>query len=107
MDDRAITEYKLIIKVCDKHECAKYDPFGLCYVDDCMSCPNARVKIIRQDNVVMRNDFIDSKNANRADKILTYKRMLERNGVELFEKMYNTKFTKFQKWYLDRLFKKK
>lgn len=38
MDDRASTEYKLIIKICDQKKCAEYDPFGLCYVDDCMSC---------------------------------------------------------------------
>jgi len=29
--------------------------------------------------------------------------MLDRDGIELFEKMYNIKFTKFQKWYLNRL----
>jgi len=64
MDNRAITEYKLIIKVCNRSECAKYDPFGLCYVDDCLSCPNARIKIIRQDGIIMRNDFENNKNAN-------------------------------------------
>lgn len=31
MDDRAITEYKLIIKIYDQKKCAEYDPFGLCY----------------------------------------------------------------------------
>ncbi len=105
MDNRAITEYKLIIKVCDRSECAKYDPFGLCYVDDCLSCPNARVKIIRQDGIIMRNDFENNKNANEESKICAYKRMLDRDGIELFEKMYNIKFTKFQKWYLNRLLK--
>lgn len=49
MDNRAITKYKLLIKICDQKECAKYNPFGLCYVDDCMSCPNSRVKITRED----------------------------------------------------------
>lgn len=57
MDNRAITKYKLLIKVCDQKECAKYNPFGLCYVDDCMSCPNSRVKITREDGVVMRDDL--------------------------------------------------
>ena len=28
MDDRASTEYKLIIKICDQKKCAEYDPFG-------------------------------------------------------------------------------
>lgn len=51
MDDRAITKYKLVIKVCDPRECAKYNPFGLCYVDDCMSCPNSRIRITREDGV--------------------------------------------------------
>lgn len=78
----------------------------MCYVDDCLSCPNARVKIIRQDDVIMRNDFKNDKNSGEEDKIWAYKRMLERNGIELFEKMYNIKFTKFQKWYLNRLFKR-
>lgn len=77
----------------------------MCYVDDCLSCPNARVKIIRQDNVIMRNDFENDKNSGEEDKMWAYKRMLERNGIELFEKMYNIKFTKFQKWYLNRLIK--
>ena len=75
MDNRAITEYKLIIKVCNRSECAKYDPFGLCYVDDCLSCPNARVKIIRQDGIIMRNDFENNKNANEESKICAYKMM--------------------------------
>lgn len=78
----------------------------MCYVDDCLSCPNARVKIIRQDNVIMRNDFENDKNSGEEDKMWAYKRMLERNGIELFEKMYNIKFTKFQKWYLNRLIKR-
>lgn len=78
----------------------------MCYVDDCLSCPNARVKIIRQDDVIMRNDFKNDKNSGEEDKIWTYKRMLERNGIELFEKMYNIKFKKFQKWYLNRLIKR-
>lgn len=96
----------MIIKVCDRSECAKYDPFGLCYVDDCLSCPNARVKIIRQDDVIMRNDFKNNKNSGEEDNIWAYKRMIERNGIELFEKMYNIKFTKYQKWYLNRLIKR-
>lgn len=96
----------MIIKVCDRSECAKYDPFGLCYVDDCLSCPNARVKIIRQDDVIMRNDFKNNKNSGEEDKIWAHKRMIERNGIELFEKMYNIKFTKYQKWYLNRLIKR-
>lgn len=54
----------------------------------------------------MRNDFKNDKNSGEEDKIWAYKRMLERNGIELFEKMYNIKFTKFQKWYLNRLFKR-
>lgn len=76
------------------------------YVDDCLSCPNARVKIIRQDGIIMRDDFKNNKNTGEKDRILAYKRMLDRNGIELFEKMYNIKFTKFQKWYLNRLFKR-
>lgn len=95
----------MIIKVCDREEYAKYDPFGLCYVDDCMNCPNARVKIIRQDNTVMRDDFKNNKKTKREDIIYAYKRLLERNGIELFEEMYNVKFSKFQKWYLNKLLK--
>ena len=62
MDGRAITEHKLIIKIIDENECAKYDPIGLCYVDDCMSCPNARVKIIREDGIKFADaiDVIDT-----------------------------------------------
>ena len=86
MNDRAVTEYKLIIKICDQKKCAEYDPFGLCYVDDCMSCPNSRIKIIREDGVVMRDDFKDNKNTTTKDKLWSYKRMLERDGIELFEK---------------------
>ena len=106
IDNRAITEYKLVIKVCDRGECAKYDPFGLCYVDDCMSCPNARVKITREDGDVMRDDFKNKKNTGREDTIWSYRRMLERDSVELFEEMYDTKFSKWQKWYLKKLFNK-
>ena len=98
MNDRAVTEYKLIIKICDQKKCAEYDPFGLCYVDDCMSCPNSRIKIIREDGVVMRDDF--------KDNIWSYKRMLERDGIELFEKMYNVNFSKWQKKYLSKIFNK-
>lgn len=54
----------------------------------------------------MRNDFENNKNANEENKIWAYKRMLDRDGIELFEKMYNIKFTKFQKWYLNRLIKR-
>lgn len=78
----------------------------MCYVDDCLSCPNARVKIIRQDGIIMRDDFKNNKNTGEEDRILAYKRMLDRGGIKLFEKMYNIKFTKFQKWYLNRLFKR-
>lgn len=78
----------------------------MCYVDDCLSCPNARVKIIRQDGIIMRDDFRNNKNTGEEDRILAYKRMLDRGGIKLFEKMYNIKFTKFQKWYLNRLFKR-
>ena len=106
MDDRAIIEYKLIINVCDRGECAKYDPFGLCYVDDCMACPNARVKIIREDGVVMRDDFKSKKNIWHENRIWTYKRLFERDGIKLFEEMYNTKFTRLQKWYLNLMFGK-
>ena len=106
IDDRAITEYKLVIKVCDREECYKYNPFGLCYVDDCMSCPNSRVKITREDGAVMRDDFKNKKNTGREDKIWSYRRMLERDSIELFEEMYNIKFSKWQKWYLKKLFNK-
>lgn len=106
MDNRAITEYKLIIKICDQKKCAEYDPFGLCYVDDCMSCPNSRIKIIREDGVVMRDDFKDNKNITAKDKLWSYKRMLERDGIELFEKMYNVNFSKWQKKYLSKIFNK-
>ena len=106
MDDRAITEYKLIIKVYDQKKCAEYDPFGLCYVDDCISCPNSRIKIIREDGVVMRDDFKDNKNVNAKDKLWSYQRMFERDGVELFEKMYNVNFSKWQKKYLSKIFNK-
>ena len=106
MMNRTITEYKLIIKVCDKSECSKIDPFGLCYVDDCMSCSNARVKIIRQDNEVMRDDFKDDKNILRFDKLNSFKRTLEREGIDIFEIMYNKKFTKIQRWILERMFNK-
>lgn len=78
----------------------------MCYVDDCLSCPNARVKIIRQDGVIMRNDFKNDKNSGEKDKLWAYKRMLERNGIELFEKMFNIKFTKFQKRYFNRFIKR-
>lgn len=78
----------------------------MCYVDDCLSCPNARVKIIRQDGIIMRDDFKNNKNTGEEDRILAYKRMLDRGCIKLFEKMYNIKFTKFQKWYLNRLFKR-
>lgn len=54
----------------------------------------------------MRNDFENNKNANEESKVWAYKRMLDRDGIELFEKIYNTKFTKFQKWYLNRLIKR-
>ena len=106
MDDRAITEYKLIIKVYDRKKCAEYDPFGLCYVDDCMSCPNSRIKIIREDGAVMRDDFKDNKNVNAKDKIWSYRRMLERDGIGLFEEKYDIKFSKLQKWYLKKLLNK-
>lgn len=105
MDNRAITKYKLLIKVCDQKECVKYAPFGLCYVDDCMCCPNSRVKITREDGVVMRDDFKNNKNTAREDKIWSYRKMLERDGIGLFEEIYGIKFSKLQKWYLKKLLK--
>lgn len=65
-----------------------------------MICPNARVKIIRQDNIVMRDDFKNNKN-------YAYKKLLGKKGIELFEEMYKIKFSKFQKWYLNKLFNRK
>lgn len=106
MDGRAITEHKLIIKIIDKNECAKYDPFGLCYVDDCMSCPNARVKIIREDDIVMRDDFKDKRNVQRYHTINYFKRLFSREGINFFEEVYNKKFTKLEKWILNRIFKR-
>ena len=106
MDGRAITEHKLIIKIIDENECAKYDPIGLCYVDDCMSCPNARVKIIREDGIVMRNDFKDKRNVQRYHTIYYFKRLFSREGINFFEEVYNKKFTKLEKWILNKIFKK-
>ena len=67
----------------------------------------------------MRNDFKNDKNSGEKDKLWAYKRMLERNGIELFEKikqeqrsvivyekMFNIKFTKFQKRYFNRFIKR-
>lgn len=108
IDDRSvIEEYQLIVKISDNQECAKYNPLGLCYVDDCMSCPNSKIKIIRKDDgVVLRNDFKDGKNVLRDDKIRRFKRVFEKEGISLFETMYKKKFTKFQSWYLNRIFSK-
>lgn len=104
MDSRSITEYKLIIEVCDEQECTKYDPFLLCYVDDCMSCPNARVKIIRQDDIIMRNDFKDGKNILRSDKINYFKRLFKREGIGFFEDVYGKKFNKFERCIMNIVF---
>ena len=41
----------------------------------------------------MRDDFKDNKNVNAKDKLWSYQRMFERDGVELFEKMYNVNFS--------------
>ena len=43
IEDKDTIEYNVTITVKDKQECANYDPFGLCYVDDCLHFPNARV----------------------------------------------------------------
>ena len=118
MDDRAITEYKMIKKVCDRAECAAIDPLGQCTVDDCMQCQNARVKITRQDGVVMRDDFTQEANIRHENNLSLCKWLLQREGVslvedaykatgiDLIEKMYDVKFTKFQRWILERVLKK-
>lgn len=105
MEDKALISYKLFIKECDTNNCAEFSPFGICYIDDCLACPKTRVKIIREDGAVMRDDFKAKKNTMIDDKLWSFKRMIERDGIEIFEKMYNVKFTKFQKWYLGTLFK--
>ena len=106
MDDRAMTEYKLIIKITDKDECAKYDPFGLCYIDDCMSCPNARIKIIRQDGIVMRDDFKDKRNVQRYHTINYFKRLFARENLDFLEEVYEKKFNKVERWILNKILKK-
>ena len=45
-------------------------------------------------------------NTTTKDKLWSYKRMLERDGIELFEKMYNVNFSKWQKKYLSKIFNK-
>ena len=118
MDDRALVEHKLIIKQLDRTECAKIDPLGHCYTHDCLRCPNARVKITRQDGVVMRDDFVQNVNIEYEDNKSLSKSMIRREGVsliesaynvtgvELIEKMYDVKFAKIQRWILERVLKK-
>lgn len=113
-DNYQITKYQLIIEECDKNKCAEIDPLGTCTVDDCIQCPNARVKIIRQDGIVMRNDFVQDVNIKHKDNLSLCKYLLQKTGVsliedafgcteiELFQKMYDAKFTKLEKWILKR-----
>lgn len=114
MDKRTVTEFKLVIKNREKSKCAEIDPFGQCTVDECMQCPNACVQIVRQDGTVMRDDFIHDTNIKYENNRSLCKCLLQRDGValiedafhcagvELIEKIYDTKLTMLEKWILQR-----
>lgn len=88
-------EYRLIIDVVDLDECCDIDPIGLCTPEDCMSCKNARIKLIRTDGVNMREDadFNISYEQKKHRKYAKYKS----NPVYYMEEIFGVKFSLWQK----------
>ena len=88
-------EYRLIIDVVDTDECCSIDPIGLCTPEDCMSCKNARIKLIRTDGVNMREDadFNIGYELKKHRKYDNYKS----NPIFYLEEMFGVKFSSWQK----------
>lgn len=93
IDEKAIVSYKLIIKRPNEEDCVNTDPIGMCSVTDCINCKHALVKIIREDGMVMRNDW--KKNKRNSNQILTVDNA--KPTIKTLEDMFGIKLSLIQK----------
>lgn len=57
IEDKDTIDYLLTITTGVKCHCSKIDPIGMCTPEDCLTCENAKVKIVRvEDGCVMRKE---------------------------------------------------
>ena len=78
-------EYRLIIDVVDLDECCDIDPIGLCTPEYCMSCKNARIKLIRTDGDASMMNKISTKFDKYPRHFLTTHKIACRNYNRLKE----------------------
>lgn len=105
IEDKETINYELEITTPSKIMCARVDPFGLCTPTDCMTCKYSKVKITREDGIIMRNDWSNTHTVNSgyerkySEMIYEYKE----NPIAFLEQFFGMSFTKWQKIFLNTL----
>lgn len=95
MEDKPTIEYKVTITTPTDETCISADPLGLCTPTDCMTCKYSKVKIVREDNVVMRDDYQnkDGINAGYDSKYRNFKYRLTNNPATFLEEFLGLKLS--------------
>lgn len=97
MKEQKEINYTVTIKTEAEVSCAEIDPIGLCTPTDCMICKNARIKIVRDDGVVMRDDDKNDKNAGYEKKLNDLRYEYKADPIGFFENIVGVRLTKADK----------
>lgn len=90
------SKYELTVEYIDESECGRIDPLGGCYPEDCLRCRNAKVKLIREDGTVMRDD--DKENVQHLMDKYFIKHYWRQNPYRFIEEYLGIKPSRFQKF---------
>jgi len=97
IEETKTIHYDVTITTDVETKCSEIDPIGTCTVTDCMTCKNARVQIVREDGVVMRDDNETGKNAGYEENLSYIKYKYKENPAEFMESVLDIKLSKWQK----------
>lgn len=97
MENKKEIKYDVTITTEVECNCAEIDPLGLCTPTDCMTCQNARVRIVREDGTVMRDDNEFGKNAGYESTMSYLKYKYKENPAEFIESVLGVKVLRWQK----------
>lgn len=101
MEHKQTTNYTLTITTDVECPCAHIDPIGLCTPTDCMTCRNARVKIVREDNEIMRDDNVSGINAGYEEKTAYIKNEFKKNPSVFLENILGIRISGLKKYILN------
>lgn len=97
MENKKMIHYDVSITTDVETRCSEIDPIGTCTVTDCMNCKNARVRIVREDGTVMRDDNKIGKDAGYEKSLSHIKYKYKENPAEFLESVLGVKLSKWQK----------